>query len=98
MKVREFITKEIDVDVYDNVCEELAIAFCGPVKLTDEGEEYFEEVLDYDVAVVKNARQAVAVIDVNYVDWRRRLRKAKELFESMAGYCTVSEFDKWFQQ
>lgn len=35
MKVRDFIKQSIDVDVYDDVCEELAIAFCGPMELTD---------------------------------------------------------------
>ena len=36
MKIKDLLEMEIDVDVYDNVCEELAIAFCGATKLTEE--------------------------------------------------------------
>ena len=31
MKVRDLLKTEIDIDVYDDVCEELGIAFCGAV-------------------------------------------------------------------
>lgn len=37
MKIAEFIKRENDLDVYDNVCEEIGIAFCGPLKLTAVG-------------------------------------------------------------
>ena len=41
MTVREFIKRDDDIDVYDDVCEELGIAFCGPLELTPEGEKQF---------------------------------------------------------
>ena len=48
MKVKDLIKEEIDVDVYDNVCEELAIAFCGSVELTEYGKKHFHlEILGY---------------------------------------------------
>lgn len=46
MKVKDLITQEIDIDVYDDVCEELGIAFCGPVELTDDGAHEFADVLE----------------------------------------------------
>ena len=47
MKVRELLKMDIDIDVYDNVTEELAVAFCGPMELTEAGIRRFGEVLDY---------------------------------------------------
>ena len=46
MKVKDFIElcnrEFLDVDVYDNVCEELGIAYCGDsIELTTEGKEHF---------------------------------------------------------
>lgn len=101
MKVREFITQEIDIDVYDDVCEELGIAFCGPMKLTEAGEKKFAEVLDYEVELVTSGRWTNAIVHVDDNDtkvWKRKLRRAKEFFESMAGYCTVDEWDEWFEE
>ena len=37
MKVKDLLEMEISVDVYDNVCDELAIAFEGPMELTEAG-------------------------------------------------------------
>lgn len=103
MKVREFITQEIDIDVYDDVCEELGIAFCGPMELTAEGEKHFAEALEYDIEIVNEGWSAwqnalVHVDDPDEKVWKRKLRKAKEFFESMAGLCTVDEWNKWFKE
>lgn len=94
MKVRDLIAQEIDIDVYDNVCEELGIAFCGPMTLTPDGQAKFEEVLDYEVEL----RDDCAIVKIDSPDdkWKHRLRLVKEFFESAAGYCTCEEYDKWF--
>ena len=80
MKIREFIKLEADIDVYDDVCEELAICFCGPMKLTEDGEKHFAEVLDYDITVYEDAKNQnidTAVVSVDdKPDWKRRLRKS----------------------
>lgn len=96
MKVKDFIKIEQDVDVFDNVCEELAIAFCGAIKLTKEGKKKFADVLEYDIDVRKSFLADVAVIDIDYDDWKDRLKKAKEFFYSVAGYCSEENYDKWF--
>ena len=49
MTVKDLIQQDIDIDVYDDVCEDLAIAFCGPCELTEEGQKEFAEVMDYEI-------------------------------------------------
>ena len=96
MKVREFIELPIDIDVYDNVCEELGIAYCGAYKLTDVGEAKFGEVMDLDIEVNEQFDYAVVDVDDKEGLWQHKLHIAKEFFESIAGYCTYTDFDKWF--
>lgn len=101
MKVRHLLEMEISVDVYDNVCEELAIAFEGPMELTEAGLEKFGEVLEYDVTFSNGGNFINAIVDVDDDDedeFERKLAKAKELFEGMAGWCTVDEWDEWFKE
>lgn len=100
MKIREFIKIEKDIDVYDDVCEELGIAFCGPLELTAEGEKEFAEVMDYDITVESDGRYANATVHVDDHDektWKHKLRMAENFFYSAAGYCAVDDFQKWFK-
>lgn len=99
MKVREFIKLNTDIDVYDDVCEELGICYCGPTLLTEAGKKHFAEVLDYDIEIDMTGEiwtAAVCVDDDDNKVWRRRLRKAKEFFEALGGYCAADDYDKWF--
>jgi len=101
MTVRDLLKMEKDIDVYDDVCEELGIAFCGPVKLTDEGVKEFAEVLDYPVTINPHSygNLPCAIVGIDDPDdavWEARLEKAKRLFESLAGYCDCDDYDKWF--
>lgn len=103
MTVRELIQQEIDIDVYDNVCEELAIAFCGPQALTEEGEKEFADIMDYEVEInlhsYGNMPAAIILIDdPDDAVWEERLKKAKRFFESAAGYCPCSDYDRWFKE
>lgn len=93
MKVKDLLAMEICVDVYDNVCEEIGIAFDGPVKLTPAGLKEFGEVLDFDVEVF---REEVAIVDVDADDWKHRLKAAKHFFYSFAGYCPAEDWEAWF--
>ena len=92
MKIKEFIKGNTDIDVYDNVCEELAIACCRPVQLTEEGQYEFADVLEYDIEEYDHC----AVVDIDGDGWEWKLKRAKKFFNSLAGYCTVDEWDKWF--
>ena len=96
MIIKDFIKKEIDIDVYDDVTDELAIAFCGPLILTEAGEKEFSDVLDYEIEEHSNC----AIVHVDDADenvWKKRLNRAIVFFNSAAGYCSVSEYEKWFQ-
>lgn len=98
MKVAEFVKMEIDIDVYDNVVEEIGIAFCGPLKLTAEGKKHFAEVLEYEIDVDEKCCCAVVDIDGPNGVWQKRLKKAKDFFYAAAGYCYEGDWDRWFKE
>lgn len=102
MTVAEFLElwadgEHEDIDVYDNVCEELAIAYCG-TQLTEAGKEQFKEVLEYEIEVDTDPRWAQATVDVDEAEgvWQHKLAQASALFYSMAGYCKDTDWNKWF--
>jgi len=101
MKVRDLIQMEIDIDVYDNVGDGFEIAFCGPLKLTADGEKKFADVLDYDVEIQNWMDGAVAVVDVDDEDYdvmERKLEEARSFFYSAAGYCSEENYKLWFDE
>lgn len=105
MTVREFIERwadgtQDDIDVYDNVCEELGIAFCTGIDLTAEGKKQFAEVLDYNIEIVEDPFCPVAVVDVNGPEgvWQKKLRNAKKFFYAAAGYCADEDYQRWFKE
>lgn len=114
LRVLHLLMLNEDVDVYDDVCEELGIAFCNPFDddkvhmwseyLTEEGMEKFGEVLFYPAHIVKQIINGDAfynfIVEIDDEDdkvWKKRLRKAKEFFESAAGYCSCEDYDEWFK-
>lgn len=96
MRVGEFIKMEICVDVYDNVCEELGIAFDGPAKLTAEGKREFADVLEYEIDV--DEYYGTAVVDIDGPDWKSKLKQAKRFFYGFAGYCSDEDWNRWFKE
>ena len=101
MRVKDLLEQKICIDVYDNVCEELGIAFDGPMELTDEGKKHFAEALEFDIALHYNGYDTIAIVDVDDEDeneFERKLALAKELFEAMAGWCSVDEWKLWFKE
>jgi len=62
MEVREFIKRDIDVDVVDDVCESLCIGFVGPQGLTEAGERHFEDALDRRPWLESQAQSGEGVI------------------------------------
>ena len=97
MKIYEFLCEPIDIDVIDDVTDDLWIAFCGPMKLTEEGEKHFKSVLNLEVEYRNNWEGMVACVLLDHLkNWERLERKCIELFEAMAGYCSVEDWDKWF--
>lgn len=99
MTIRELIQQEIDIDVYDDVCEDLAIAFCGPQLLTPDGEKEFAEIMDYEIQINPcsyGGFPAAIVMIEQYDDWKKRLGRAKRFFDAAAGYCACDDYDRWF--
>ncbi len=101
MTIRDLIQMEIDIDVYDDVCEELSIAFCGPQKLTEEGEKKFADIMDYPVEINQHSyggypAAIVLIDDPDDAVWEEKLKKAKSFFYSAAGYCACDDYDRWF--
>ena len=99
MKVKDLLKMDIEIDVYDDVCEELAICFCAPQELTEEGYAHFAEVLEYPIEIDTTGQFSTAVVKIDGDDgnkWKKRLRKAEEFFYSAAGYCADTDYQKWF--
>lgn len=97
MKVKDLLEQDVDIDVYDNVCDELAVCFVGPMELTDAGKKHFAEALEFDVSL-SNDHVTIDVDDEDEDEFERKLAMAKELFEGMAGYCSVDEWKQWFKE
>ena len=100
MTVRDLIEQEICVDVVDDVCEELYIAMDGPIRLTPEGVKEFNDVLHYGAELHFNGSDIVGIINVDGPEgvWQKKLRRAKKFFEGAAGYCTVEDYERWFEE
>lgn len=100
MDMRDFLrTMKNDIDVYNNVTDEEGICYCPPVELTDEGEEYFGWTLDNVFLNVDEDNQWAEVIcDEGDYPWQRIKRKAFELLDAIAGYCSEKDYDKWFKE
>ena len=94
MKVRDLLSQDVDIDVYDDVTEELGIAFCGPLALTAEGLEKFQDVLDYGISIHEG--YVIVNVDAGGSGWKTRLRKAKEFFEAAAG--PEEDYSRWFKE
>lgn len=102
MKVKDLLAMDIEVDVYDDVCEELAICFCGPVELTDEGRAHFEVALNLDIEVDYSGDITTALCHVDDEFFpdnvQFKLDKAMEFFYAAAGYCADADYRKWFKE
>ena len=96
MLVKDFLKLDVDADITDDVVEELGIAFVGPVELTEQGEEYFHDILDLEVEKW-DENNYVLCLDSTGEKWEKYLRKANQLFYGLAGYCSVQFYDKMFK-
>lgn len=87
------------VDVYDNYTEELGIAYCGE-KLTPEGEAQFAAALKLPIQQIRNDIVIIAVDAVGQSpkETEKKLLLAKDFFESAAGLCSATDYDKWFKE
>lgn len=86
---------EEEIDVYVDGID--GIAVCAPVSLTEEGKKHFADALELEVE-----NYTVMGDDKDYDDLDNgeggRLMLAWVLLASLAGYCDVDDFDKWFKE
>lgn len=97
MKIRDLLSTDVDIDITNNVTDDFAAAFVGPLKLTEDGEKEFADVLDYDVALSDGCAEIIVDRpDDDAIEWRQRWLKASRFFNSAAGYCSEEHFKQWF--
>lgn len=95
MFTQEFYNEHCDIDVYDDVCEELGIAFCGAL-LTDKAKNAYADVLEDEVEIGDNA-----IVLINHLPegvWQVHLKHLKKLFYDCAGYGPADEYDDYFME
>ena len=96
MKLEEMLTGiDFDVDVCDDYADDLYIAFCSPLALTDDGRKEFKDILDLEVIIDDEYPEACVLLSdkPNYEHLHRVL---KDFLYSAAGYCSDSDWNKWF--
>ena len=97
MKVRDLLAMDIDIDVVDDICDELEIAFVGPAQLTAKGLSMFGDVLEYNIVLNNDFGYCVVKCgDDPNIRWSQKLRKATTLFYALAGYCSEKQYNEWF--
>lgn len=96
MRVRELLSMDICIDVCDDYNEECSIAFCGSVGLTEIGKDVFTDVLELPIRIINVGTSCPTAIV--YCENSRQSRGAAQLFRSLAGFCTVEEWEMWFNE
>ena len=101
MKLSSFLfvcnENNLDVDVYTNYTDELAICYCGNEEfgLTEEGRKEFSTILDLEVEWTEG--QSVAVVLINDKENAEELNDLLiEFFSACAGYVSTTNYKKWF--
>ena len=96
MKFTEFLKLNSDTDVSDDYVDEV-VAVCGPVKLTQAGQEEFKALLNLSIDVQPKFSEAVVSLD--------DLPNCEELSDLLhkflwyaAGYCSTEEYNRLFEE
>lgn len=98
MKFKDFINQEVDLDIFDDYTEDLAVNFVGPgYKFTEEGLKKFQPLFDVDIMIDGDETFACLFL-AEYDDetCEKLERLAIRYFNWQAGYCKQETFDKYF--
>lgn len=111
MRVKDLLKNKVHtVDVYENVADLVGVAFewDNTLKLTNEGEKHFKKALDYKVAsigkdiLILDTVASVSKKEIEACDFEDTFPEATQnvidFFWSIAGYCSVEDYDKWFEE
>ena len=97
MTIRELMEYEIDIDVANNVTDSLGCCLVCPIKLTEEGEREWGDVLDYIVDVSGDDNYAECIVDDDpNIKWQTKKMRLNDFLYSAAGYCSEDDYNKWF--
>lgn len=94
MFTAEFNEKYGDVDIYNDVTDEWAPAFCG-LGLTEEGKARFADVLGVKIHLANNGT-VECELDALGDEWEGSWNEIVLLFEAAAGYVDEETYNKWF--
>ena len=97
MKFEKMLTGiDFDVDVYDDYADDdLPVAYCPPMELTENGRTAFKDLLDLDVVVNENYYTACVLI--NDKENCEHLHKMLSAFLwGAAGYISDDEWNELF--
>ena len=100
MKIRDLLTTDMDIDVYSDTYDLDGWAVCPPVIVTEEGEKEWGDVLDHEIKLSSAFGYPCALFNVGECadedeEYAKTLRTI-EFLESLAGYCSCEDYDKWF--
>lgn len=114
LTIRELLQeKDLSIDIVDDFDESLYIAYESGYELTDDGLEYFKDILDLQVEIKVNTGLGVILLQPTYDGWDENDSeytnrhgepvnalhyKCYELFEGLAGYVSVDDYDRWFKE
>lgn len=101
MKLSSFVfvcnENNLDVDVYSDYTDDLAICYCGNEEfgLTEEGRKEFSSILDLEVEWTEGNHDAI--IKIAELDNAEELNELLiQFFSACAGYVSESLYNKWF--
>ena len=100
MKLKDILTKETyykfgDMDVVDDVIDDFYPAWCGNV-FTEEGKAHFAKALEIDAEIRPIWGMVGIMCKIDGPDWKEKRKLLMELFDSLCGYCSCEEYDRWF--
>ena len=101
MTVRDLFGKydDLSIDVCDDYDERCYIAFESGYRLTKAGAEHFgRDVLDIEVIPHYDHRGEYLRPWTLHCETAKQAQACKELFFSLAGFCSEKDFDLWFQE
>ena len=108
MTIRELLKLPISIDIGNDYSDEFTddcgtsgftalIAFCGPQKLTPEGEEHFKRALDFEVSVEPDFG-CVHIPKGDENQMEKDLTLAMMLFYGASGNVPCTFYDAFFKE
>lgn len=101
MTVRDLFGKydDLSIDVCDDYDERCYIAFESGYRPTKACAEHFGEfVLDIEVIPQYDTNYNYLAPWTLHCETAKEAQACKELFYSLAGFCSADDFDVWFQE